>query len=90
MWAHYGKNGTGFALQFDAEDVKKKTESLNEVAMKLATKVYEEAAKAQQTEETSVDEDSDDDDDMKSKKDKKKKDKKSKKDDIEEASYEEK
>ena len=29
----------------DTDDIKKKTESLNEVAMKLATKVYEEAAK---------------------------------------------
>ena len=63
-----------------ADDIKKKTESLNEIAMKLATKVYEEAAKnnAAQSEgeatETS------------------KKDKKSKKkdDDVEEASYEEK
>ena len=63
-----------------ADDIKKKTESLNEIAMKLATKVYEEAAKnnaaqsAGEATETS------------------KKDKKSKKndDDVEEASYEEK
>ncbi len=33
----------------DTEDIKKKTESLQEVAMKLATKVYEEAAKENQT-----------------------------------------
>lgn len=32
----------------DTDDIKKKTESLNEVAMRLATKVYEEAAKANQ------------------------------------------
>jgi len=32
----------------DVDDIKKKTESLNEVAMKLATKVYEEAAKNNQ------------------------------------------
>ncbi len=32
----------------DIEDIKKKTEGLNEVAMKLATKVYEEAAKNNQ------------------------------------------
>ncbi len=33
----------------DVDDIKKKTESLNEVAMRLATKVYEEAAKNNQT-----------------------------------------
>ena len=32
----------------DTDDIKKKTEALNEVAMKLATKVYEEAAKKNQ------------------------------------------
>ena len=32
----------------DIEDIKKKTEALNETAMSLATKVYEEAAKKQQ------------------------------------------
>ncbi len=32
----------------DIEDIKKKTDSLNEVAMKLATKVYEQAAKENQ------------------------------------------
>ncbi len=32
----------------DIEDIKKKTDALNEVAMKLATKVYEEAAKENQ------------------------------------------
>ena len=61
----------------DIDDIKKKTEALNEVAMKLATKVYEEAAKKNQdtqttesTEETKKDKDS--------------------KDDVEEANYEEK
>lgn len=58
----------------DIEDIKKKTDSLNEVAMKLATKVYEQAAQANQntgsTEETTSNDD--------------------KKDDVEEASYEEK
>ena len=34
----------------NVEDIKKKTENLNEVAMKLATKAYEEAAKNNQTE----------------------------------------
>ena len=36
----------------DIEDIKKKTESLNEVAMKLATKAYEEAAKNNQATQT--------------------------------------
>ena len=36
----------------DVDDIKKKTESLNEVAMRLATKVYEEAAKNNQTTNT--------------------------------------
>ncbi len=36
----------------DIDDIKKKTESLNEVAMRLATKVYEEAAKNNQTTNT--------------------------------------
>ena len=59
----------------DIEDIKNKTKELNDVAMKLATKVYEEAAKAQQ-ESAPTDE---------------KEDKKSKKDDnVEEANYEEK
>ena len=65
---------------FDADDVKKKTESLNEVAMKLASKVYEQAAADRQAAEASTDEDEE------PKKDKKKK----KKDDVEEADYEEK
>ena len=65
---------------FDAEDVKKKTESLNEVAMKLATKVYEEAAKAQQAESAEETEVEDKKDTKKNKKN----------DDVEEASYEEK
>ena len=62
----------------DIEDIKSKCEKLNETAMALATKVYEEAAKAQQAEssEEEIKED-------------KKKDKKSKKDDVMEADYEE-
>jgi molecular chaperone DnaK len=32
----------------DTEDIKKKTDALNEIAMKLATKAYEEAAKENQ------------------------------------------
>ena len=65
----------------DIEDIKSKTEKLNESAMALATKVYEEAAKANQAENN----DSEEED----KKDKKK-DKKSKKDDVMDADYEEK
>ncbi len=58
----------------DIEDIKKKTDSLNEVAMKLATKVYEEAAKENQNnqENTTNSEKKDD------------------KSDVEEANYEEK
>lgn len=60
----------------DSEEIKAKTESLNEIAMKLATKVYEEAAKNNQaTEEVTEEEDN-----KKSKK----------KDDVQEANYEEK
>ncbi len=58
----------------DIEDIKKKTDSLNEVAMKLATKVYEQAAQANQN--TGSEEETTSNDD--------------KKDDVEEASYEEK
>ena len=58
----------------DVEDIKKKTEGLNEVAMKLAAKVYEEAGKANQTEENSENTESTE----------------NKADDVEEASYEEK
>ncbi len=60
----------------DIDDIKKKTESLQEVAMKLATKVYENAAannNASASTETTTEENS-----------------ASKKDDVEEASYEEK
>ena len=49
----------------ELEDIKTKKEALNETAMKIATKAYEEAAKASEAEAT---------DDKKSKKDKKKKD----------------
>ncbi len=68
----------------DIEDIKKKTENLNEIAMKLATKVYEEAAKENQnnaSEDTPAEE---------GKTEKKKGKKNSKKDDVEEADYEEK
>ena len=58
----------------DIEDIKAKTEKLNESAMALATKVYEEAAKANQAEQPEEE----------------KTDKKSKKDDVMDADYEEK
>ena len=60
----------------DTDDIKKKTEDLKDVAMKLASKVYEQASAANQnpSEETTTDTD----------------DKKSKNDDVEEANYEEK
>ncbi len=61
----------------DTDDIKKKTESLNEVAMRLATKVYEEAAKANQSNEAS---DTAEENNKDSKKD----------DDVAEANYEEK
>ena len=60
----------------DVEDIKAKTEKLNESAMALATKVYEEAAKQQQAQESEEKEEN--------------KDKKSKKDDVMDADYEEK
>ena len=58
----------------DMDDIKSKTEALNETAMALATKVYEEAAKNKQEEE----------------KEETKEDKKDKKDDVVDADYEEK
>ncbi len=61
----------------DTDDIKKKTESLNEVAMRLATKVYEEAAKAKEANEAS---DTVEENNKDSKKD----------DDVAEANYEEK
>ncbi len=66
----------------DIDEIKEKKESLQEKAMKLATKVYEEAAKNRQAEETADEKDDDEDD----KKDKKKK---KKDDDVEEADIEE-
>ena len=60
----------------DTEDIKKKTEELKDVAMKLAGKVYEQAAKEQQANQ----ENNDTEDKKENKKD----------DDVEEASYEEK
>ena len=63
----------------DIEDIKAKTEKLNESAMALATKVYEEAAKNAQAEQTEQAEEKEE-----------KKSKKSKKDDVMDADYEEK
>ncbi len=60
----------------DIEDIKKKTDALNEVAMKLATKVYEEAAKENQNKQNNTEEAKTETTD--------------KKDDVEEANYEEK
>ena len=62
----------------DIDKIKEEKEKLQEKAMALATKVYEQAAKEQQTEANE-----EDNNDKKSKKDKKKK------DDVEEASIEE-
>ena len=67
----------------DIDDIKEKKEELQEKTTKLATKVYEEAAKNRQAEAEDV-KDDDDDDDKKDKKKKKKKD-----DDLEEADIEE-
>ena len=65
----------------DVEDIKEKTTKLNESAMALATKVYEEAAKKQQEESSN--------EEVKEEK-KEKKSKKSKDDDVVDADYEEK
>ncbi|MCR5787861.1 MAG: molecular chaperone DnaK [Bacilli bacterium] len=48
----------------DVEEIKTKTKELNDVAMKLATKVYEEAAKNNQNNEASTDDSSKKDDDV--------------------------
>ena len=66
----------------DIDEIKEEKEKLQEKAMALATKVYEEAAKERQAEENSEEEEKEEKD---SKKDKKKK----KKDDVEEADIEE-
>ena len=66
----------------DIDEIKEKKESLQEKAMKLATKVYEEAAKNRQAEQEE-EKDEDDEDDKKDKK------KKKKDDDVEEADIEE-
>ena len=63
----------------DIEDIKKKKDALNEIAMKMATKAYEEAAKEAQKEEKTEE-----------KENKKEKTKKNKDSDVEEATYEEK
>ena len=67
----------------DIDEIKEKKESLQEKAMKLATKVYEEAAKNRQAEEQADEKDEDEEDDKKDKK------KKKKDDDVEEADIEE-
>ena len=67
----------------DIDEIKEKKESLQEKAMKLATKVYEEAAKNRQAEENAEEKDEDEEDDKKDKK------KKKKDDDVEEADIEE-
>lgn len=71
----------------DIEEIKKAKKELEEKAMALSAKVYEEEAKKRQVEESESDKDDDDD----SKKDKKKDKKKNKKDDddVEEADIEE-
>jgi len=66
----------------DIDEIKEKKDALQEKAMALATKVYEQVQKEQQ-EDNKDDDNDDDDDDKKSKK-------KNKKDDVEEADYEEK
>ena len=63
----------------DIDEIKEKKEKLQESAMKLATKVYEEAAKSRQAEEKNTETD----------KKEEKKDKKKKSDDVEEADIEE-
>lgn len=71
----------------DIEEIKKAKKELEEKAMALSAKVYEEEAKKRQVEESESDKDDDDD----SKKEKKKDKKKNKKDDddVEEADIEE-
>ena len=46
------------------DDIKSKKDALNEVAMKLATKAYEEAAKASQNNESNASDESKKDDDV--------------------------
>ena len=67
----------------DIEEIKKEKEKLQEKAMAMSAKVYEEEAKKRQAEQD--EESNDDEDEKKSKKDKKKK----KNDDVEEADIEE-
>ena len=70
----------------DIDKIKKAKEELEEKAMALSAKVYEEAAKNRQAEE--AEESTDEEEEKESKKDKKK-DKKKKDDDVEEADIEE-
>ena len=62
----------------DVEDIKKKTESLNEVAMRLASKVYEQASQNNNSSNENASEEATTESSN------------SKSDDVEEASYEEK
>ena len=66
----------------DIEDIKAKKDALNETAMKLATKVYEETAKEAEAQESTEVKEEDKEENKKDKKDKKKK--------VQEAEYEEK
>lgn len=70
----------------DIDEIKEEKDKLQEKAMAMAAKVYEQAAKERQSE--SDDDDSDDEEEKKDKK-KSKKDKKKKHDDVEEADIEE-
>ena len=60
----------------DVEEIEKKTNELKDVAMKMSSKVYEEAAKASQASQTAESSETNKDED--------------KKDDVQEAKYEEK
>ena len=71
----------------DIDEIKEEKDKLQEKAMALATKVYEQAAKERQAEADDSDSDDEEKEDKKSKKDKKKK--KKDDDDVEEADIEE-
>ena len=70
----------------DLDEIKEKKEKLQEKTMALATKVYEQAAKERQSEETADNKDESDDEDNKKSK---KKSSKKKDDDVQEADIEE-
>ena len=71
----------------DIDKIKKAKEELEEKAMNLSAKVYEEEAKKRQAEEASNDSDEEEEEEKKDKKKEKKK--KKKDDDVEEADIEE-